>query len=108
MRLTKPAIAVLKLGIVAAGIAQKCNAAAAMLHQVPRGIHATTEIVATDGGTGLPLLCKAPADEMGFLLNQFFQFFAVQFIIAIAEQDDAIGFSAIFIIDMPVGRQLLE
>ena len=42
------------------------------------------------------------------LLDQLLEFRLVKLIIAIAEQDDAIGLAAVFIIDMPVGRKLLE
>ena len=79
-----------------------------MLHQMPRSIHAAAEIVTADGRARLPLLREAPAHEMCFLFNQLFQLFPVKFVIAITEQDNPVSFAAVFIIHVPIRRELLE
>jgi len=70
---------------------------------------AAIEIVATDGSAHFILPAgEPPADKMGALFDKLFEFRAVEFIIAIAEQDDAVRLAAILIVDMPVGGELLE
>jgi len=45
---------------------------------------------------------------MGAPLDQLLETRAIFQIVAIAQEDDPVGLAAVFIIDVPVGRELLE
>ena len=105
---TGAAIAVVDFGGVAGGFAQKSDAAAALRDKMRRRQFAAQPIVAADRGPRRLARDRAPAHVMGALMFEQGQLFAVGFVIAIAQQHDAIGLAAVFVIDMPVARQLLK
>ena len=65
-------------------------------------------VVATDRDAGLSLQHRAPAHEMRALRDQVRQLALVGDVVAVAEQDQAIGLHAVLVVGMPVVRQLLE
>ena len=108
-RLAKPAIAILEFGIMARRFAQKRDPAAPLRDQMASGVAPAADIVAPDrriGGLVRPH--RSPTYEMRVLRREQIEPRAILLIIAIAEQDDAVGLAAILIIDVPVVRQLLK
>ncbi len=66
------------------------------------------EVVAADRDTGLAGQGGAPAHEVRALFDQPLQAVARFVVVAVAEQDDAVGLVAVLVIGLPVGGQLLE
>ena len=90
-------------------IAEKGDVFATMGDQMLRCQTPAIKIVTADGRAHfIGSASQPPADKVGALLDKLFEFGAVEFIIAIAEKDDAIRLAAILIIDMPIGGELLE
>ena len=81
--------------------------AAALLQQVGGDVMPALEVVAADRDTGWPGRA-APAHEVRALFDQPLQAVARFVIVAVAEQDDAVGLVAVLVIGLPVGGQLLE
>jgi len=65
-------------------------------------------IVRTDDGTKLGGAWIAPANEVGSVCHQLLQSRPVQQIVAISQQDDSVGLSAVLIINVPVVAELLK
>ena len=101
-------ITVAKFGIMARCVAQKGDPATSARDQMGARVAPAAPIVAADRHPQRMLVDRPPAHEMRALRHQLLQPGAIDFIVAIAQQDDAVGLATILIIDMPVGRQLLE
>ncbi|NJK42531.1 MAG: NAD-dependent epimerase/dehydratase family protein [Aquincola sp.] len=71
--------------------------------QTPAG-----EVVAADRHARLTGQHRAPAHEMSALLDQLLQLGPIVHIVAVTEQDQAVGLHAVFVVRVPVVRELLE
>ena len=97
-------IAVAKLGVAVGRIAQKVDGATAPLDQTTPRVTPALPIVAADRHPQRMVVNRSPTHEMRPLRYQLLQPHPLDLVIAIAQQDDAVGLAAILIIDMPVGR----
>jgi hypothetical protein len=69
---------------------------------------AALEVVAADGHVRLVGQHRAPAHRLRALLHQRGELVAIGEVIAVAEQDDAVGLLAVGVVGVPVTRELLE
>ena len=88
--------------------AEKGDRAATAFEEVLAGEIAALFIVRPDRRPDLVGVRRAPADEVRALAHELLEPRARGDIIAIAEQQDAVGLAAVLIVDVPVARQLLE
>ena len=73
-----------------------------------RGLEPATLIVGRNGHADLSFAAGAPADEMRAAGDELVELRAIFEIVAVAQQDDSVGLAAVLIVDVPVGRELLD
>ncbi|KAG0921063.1 hypothetical protein G6F32_015282 [Rhizopus arrhizus] len=93
---------------MAGGMAEEGDPAAALLQQVGGDVVPALEVVAADRHAGLAGQGGAPAHEVRTLFDQPLQAVARFVVVAVAQQDDAVGLVAVFVIGLPIGGELLE
>ena len=96
------AVAIEELRIVARGRTQERDGLAARGEQMPRDFVTALEVVAAHGDSGLALQHGPPAHEVCALFNQAHEARPVFFVVAVPQQDDAVGFAAVFVVLLPV------
>src|SRR4030095_5360433 len=97
-----------ELGIARLRCAYECDCAPPLLKQMIGGVETALLVVRRHGRSELPFGRRAPPHEMRAALDQLLELGPVLEIVAIAEEDDPVGLVAVFVIEVPVGRQLLE
>src|SRR5262245_18462204 len=102
------AIEVVEFGIMARCAAEESDPAPPVLEQMPRRFGAAAVIVAADRQPRHFGLHRSPAHEMRALLLERVEPAAIELVIAVAEHDDPVGLARIFIVVVPVARELLE
>ena len=102
------AIALEEFRIVAGRITEKRNVPAALFKQMPGDRVTALKIVAANRQARLIGQHRAPAHEAGAVRHQLVELVTIGDVIAVTEQDDAVGLLALGEIRMPVLRQLLE
>ena len=90
------------------GRPDEADALAAQTDQMTGDFQTAQKIVATKGQARLALAHRAPADEVGAFFRELFQAPAIFFVIAIAQQDHAVGLAAVLVIQVPVAFHRLE
>ena len=100
--------AVEEFGVTRLRGADESDLSAPLLEQMLGRVEATLFIVGADRRPDLHFAGRAPAYEMRAALDEALKQRLVLEVIAVAEQDDPVGLAAVFVIDMPVRRQLLE
>ena len=101
-------VALEEFGIVVGRMPQERDAPPSLRDQVRGDVVATLGVVATDRHPGRIRLDGAPAHEVGTLLDQLLQPAARLQVVAIPQQDDAVGLLAVLVVGLPVVGQLLE
>ena len=102
------AVALEELRILAGSGTQEGDVAAAEVEQVPGGVVTALVVVRAHRQPGLPGLHRAPQHEVRALSHQPLETLAVLQVVAVAEQDQAVGPVAVLIFLVPVPRLLLE
>src|ERR1700753_1143821 len=103
-----PTVALQEFWIMSRGGAQERNAAPSESDQVLCCQVAPLEVVRADGQARLSGLHGAPQHEVGSLLDQPGQAAAVLNVIAVAEENEAVGFARVGIVLVPLARLLLN
>ncbi len=101
-------VALFEFRVVAGSMAQESDAPAALLKQVRGDVVAALEIVAAHRHPRLAGQGGAPTYEMSALLDQPLQALHRLVVVAITQQDDAVGLVAVLEIGVPVAGKLLE
>ncbi|PAV66108.1 hypothetical protein WR25_25775 [Diploscapter pachys] len=107
-RRAQPAIPVAELGIMIVGITDETDPRGAARDQMLARHPPAGDIVAADRHPDRMRVDRSPAHEMRALRHQRLQPRLVQFVIAIAEQDDPVRLATVLVIGVPVGGELLE
>src|SRR5690606_16962329 len=98
----------LELRAMFGGTAQERDVPAAEANQVLRCPKRAADVVTAEIVAGLLVDDRAPDDEVRVRFRKRFQLFPIGNVIAITEQDDAVGAMTRFVPAMPVLAQLLE
>src|SRR5438270_4087071 len=98
----------LYFGEAGAGSPDEGDPAPSLLQQMGGGLEPATLVVRRDGHPNLPVAAGTPTNEMRAAGHELLELRAIFEIVAIAEEDDPVGLAAVLIIDVPVGRQLLD